>query len=63
MLVLERAKNEAVLVPSVSMKIVVISIDNGKVRLGFEAPREVDIVRDDAKNPNPKDRTNGGEQR
>ena len=48
MLVLTRRKGEAVYVGE-NIKIIVVGMKDGSVRLGFEAPREVSIQRDDVK--------------
>ena len=44
MLVLSRGKNEAIMIGD-GIKIVVLDIRGDKVRLGFEAPRDVPIHR------------------
>jgi len=48
-LVLSRKKNEAVKIPfaGVLIEIVVVEIRGDKVRLGFQAPREIPILRDE----------------
>ena len=53
MLVLERKAGEAIYIGD-DIKIVVRSIIGAKVRLGIEAPREVQICRDDAITKQPK---------
>lgn len=50
MLILNRRERQSILVPELGMKITVVEIRNGCVRIGLEAPRDVRIVRDDAKN-------------
>ncbi len=45
MLVLSRKKNEAIMVNSGEITIVVVEIRGDKVRLGVEAPKEVTIHR------------------
>jgi carbon storage regulator len=47
MLVLARKEGEFVYVGD-NIKIVVVKIADGQVKLGFDAPREVPIVRDNA---------------
>lgn len=54
MLVLTRKKNSAVHIGP-NIKIVVIEIRGDKVRLGFEAPDDVQIVRDDCVSRTRKD--------
>jgi carbon storage regulator len=49
MLVLSRKKNEAIYIGK-DVKIVVLSVNNGVVKLGFEAPKEVNIVREELLN-------------
>jgi carbon storage regulator len=44
MLVLSRKEGEAIFIGE-NVKIVVVEIDRGKVRLGIEAPRDVPIYR------------------
>jgi carbon storage regulator len=44
MLVLSRKLGESVLLGN-DIRVTVISIDRGKIRLGFEAPRDVEIYR------------------
>ena len=46
MLILSRKQGEAILVDG-GIRIVVLSTDNGSVRLGIEAPSEVGIVREE----------------
>ncbi len=48
MLVLSRKKNEVVMIGD-NIVVRVIDIRGDKVHLGFEAPREIQIVRDDCK--------------
>jgi carbon storage regulator len=51
MLILSRKKNEGLTItPSglSSIRVVVVEIKGDKVRLGFDASRDVQIVRDDA---------------
>jgi len=50
MLVLARKAGESILVGD-SIRIVVVRISAGTVRIGIEAPREIDITRPDAKMP------------
>lgn len=45
MLVLSRKKGEAIVIGDGSIRIVVIEIREGKVRLGFQAPPEVTVHR------------------
>lgn len=44
MLVLTRKENEAIIINDV-IKIMVVEIRGNKVRLGIEAPREIDVHR------------------
>ncbi len=46
MLVLCRAQNEALVIND-NIRVVVVSVDRGKVRLGVEAPAEVRIDREE----------------
>lgn len=45
MLVLSRRKDEAVLIPDLGLTVKVLSVRGNQVRLGFDAPEFVDIVR------------------
>lgn len=45
MLVLSRRKDEAVLIPDLGVTIKVLGIRGNQVRLGFEAPEFVEIIR------------------
>ena len=47
MLVLSRRPNQAVLVPGVELTIRVLASKDGSVRLGFEAPPWVSILREE----------------
>jgi len=46
MLILSRKQGEAILIDG-GIRIVVLATDNGGVRLGIDAPREVGIVREE----------------
>jgi len=54
MLVLSRKKNESIRIRD-DVTVTVVSIHGDKVRLGIEAPREVPILRDDARRREPHD--------
>jgi carbon storage regulator len=47
MLVLSRRLNEKVVMPGLKVTVQVVAIDNGRVRLGFEAPPDVTILREE----------------
>lgn len=47
MLVLSRRVNQSVVIPNCRIEIVVKEIHEGSVRLGFLAPDDVDIYRDE----------------
>ena len=47
MLIITREPSESFTIGT-NIKIVVMSIRNGKVRIGIDAPREIAVVRDDA---------------
>jgi len=53
MLVLTRKRNEALYIGD-NIKITVVGLKDGSVRLGIDAPKEVNIHRDDAKCRNEK---------
>lgn len=46
MLVLKRRKEESVIING-NIKITILGIDRGQVKLGFEAPDDVNIVREE----------------
>jgi len=46
MLILTRCKEESVIING-NIKIKVLGVDRGQVRLGFEAPDDVNIVREE----------------
>lgn len=52
MLVLSRCVNQAVKIGE-NVEVLVVSVAGGKVRLGINAPRDVQIVRDDAVKTDP----------
>jgi carbon storage regulator len=52
MLVLKRKKDGSITVGN-DIHIVVLKIDRGQVSLGIDAPKDVRILRDDAKKINP----------
>ena len=56
MLVLSRRTNERIQIigPGGLTTLVIVGIRGDKVRLGFEAPRDTQIVRDDAKRREPR---------
>lgn len=45
MLVLSRKVDESIVLPDLGITIKVVSLGNGRVRLGIEAPREVTVLR------------------
>lgn len=49
MLILERKRDERIVIGRGLITIVVVEIRGDKVRLGVEAPRDISVVRDDAK--------------
>lgn len=49
MLILERKRDERIDILGGLITIVVVDIRGDKVRLGVEAPRDISVVRDDAK--------------
>ena len=53
MLVLSRRKNESVFIND-NIKVMVVEVINGKVRLGFECPPEVKILRSELRDSPPK---------
>src|SRR5262245_3042751 len=55
MLVLSRRPEEKILLPSVPAVIKVISAAAGVVRLGIEAPPNVPILREEARNKSPRE--------
>lgn len=58
MLVLTRKVDEVVhlVEPKVDVKVVAI-LKDGRVRLGFDAPQDVTILRDDVRSTSPRRRT------
>ena len=53
MLVLTRGKEESIFIGD-DIEVRIISVDENRVRIGIEAPKDVRIVRDNAKNKSPK---------
>ena len=49
MLVLTRKRDQVLLLGD-SIRITVIRVEDGRVRLGIEAPRDVPVVREEVKN-------------
>jgi carbon storage regulator len=47
MLVLSRKVGERVVVPELDLAVTVVAIDGNKVRLGFSAPAEVEVYREE----------------
>jgi carbon storage regulator len=47
MLVLSRKTGEVIVVPQCELTVTVISVERNRVRLGFSAPDEVDIYREE----------------
>ncbi|MEZ6058664.1 MAG: carbon storage regulator [Planctomycetaceae bacterium] len=45
MLVLSRKVDESIVLPDLGITIKVVSLGNGRVRLGVDAPREVTVLR------------------
>lgn len=55
MLVLTRKEDESLLIGD-NIRVMVVEIRGDKVRLGIDAPKDVAILRDDAKNKQPRHR-------
>lgn len=55
MLMLSRCKDDVVMIGK-DIRVMVVEVRGGKVRLGIEAPKDVEIVRDDAKRIEPRAR-------
>jgi carbon storage regulator CsrA len=51
MLVLSRKPQEQILLPGLDVRITVLSIGPGRVQLGIEAPRAIQVTRPDARRP------------
>jgi carbon storage regulator len=47
MLVLCRRLGEVITIPSIDMRVTVIGIGSGRVKLGIEAPKSVDVYREE----------------
>jgi carbon storage regulator len=47
MLVLSRKKDESIVIPELSIKIMVIKVRGDKVRLGIEAPKSTKVHREE----------------
>lgn len=48
MLVLSRRNQQQILIPELDIRITILGIGAGRVQLGIEAPRNIDITRPDA---------------
>lgn len=59
MLILTRQNDERVFIdmPSGRISVTIVEIRGSQVRLGFEAPREFEIHRDDIKKTAPRERS------
>lgn len=51
MLVLSRRVDEAIVFPSLGIRVSVLGIDGGRVKFGFEAPPEVKVLRGELASP------------
>lgn len=47
MLVLHRKKHEVIALPGLNVRIIVLGVERGKVKLGVEAPDDVNVVREE----------------
>lgn len=47
MLVLSRSKSQAVVMPELGIKVTILKTTGGRVKLGFEAPRNLRIIREE----------------
>lgn len=45
MLVLSRKINEEIVIPSLDIKLKIVGLSTGRVQVGIEAPREIQVTR------------------
>lgn len=50
MLVLTRKVGESIFINGQEIKVTVVGVNKGQVKLGFEAPKEIDIMREELLN-------------
>ena len=54
MLVLSRKINDTIIFPGLGITVKVVSLGNGRVQLGIDAPRDIQISRPDARQQKPR---------
>ncbi len=47
MLILSRKPGEVIVVPQCELTVTVVAVEGGKVRLGFSAPDEINVYREE----------------
>lgn len=62
MLVLSRRKDESIVIPDLGLEFRVLGIEHGRVKLGFEAPSNVRIMRTELAGDRSKSRRKPQEQ-
>ena len=53
MLVLSRGLNEKVVFPTLGITVDILRLAGSKVRLGIDAPREIPVMREELRKPDP----------
>lgn len=51
MLVLTRRPGEQIVLPGVAVRFTLLSVAGGRIRIGVEAPREVEVIRGELQAP------------
>ena len=51
MLVLTRRPGEQIVLPGVAVRFTLLSVAGGRIRVGVEAPREVEVIRGELEAP------------
>jgi len=55
MLVLSRKRNEEIIFPELDIRLTIVSLGSGRVKVGIDAPRDIRVTRPDIRDDSSRD--------